>query len=444
MAPDIRDAQFREDLLSEADRVADAAELFWVAREGTPVSFEANKLKQAEYRETSGVALRIIKDGRIGFSSTTNLGEWRSLIDSALEMAPFGAQARFQFPGKEAYEGVEIYDPSVDGISQDDLAGYGHSLIDGALSQWPDVLWDARISKSKATVGIMNSVGCRSEYAKSVFSMSLHGERIQGTDMLFVWDRRASCRVEDFVGEVLDTVLGQLDMARETVPAPEGDVPVLFTPEAAASSLLSPLLAGFSGKSILQGSSPLIGKLGEQVVDSRFSMRDHPFLPLAPGSRMCDDEGVPSQRLPLIQRGIVANFLYDLRTAAQADTTTTASAERSLASLPSPSATMLVVEEGDVPEGDIIRDIDEGLMVQGLLGSGQSNILGGDFKGNVLLGYKIEKGRIVGRVKNTMISGNAYRALSNLVAIGNKAKWVGGSLLTPTICCQGISVASST
>ncbi len=440
---DIRDAQFREDLLAEAAKAADDVELFWVARQDTPIRFEANKLKQAEHRETSGAALRIVKDGRIGFSSTTNLEDWRGLISNALEMAPFGAEARLEFPGKKSYQPVEVFDPKVDELPTEQMIEYGHRLIDDALSKWPEVLYDARVSKSKATVGIMNTRGCRSEYTKSVFGMSLDGQRIRGTDMLFVWEGRSSCKLEDFVDQVVESVLKQLDLAKETVPSPMGELPVLFTPEGVAYALIHPLLVGFNGKSILQGSSPLVGKMGEGIVDRRFSLVDAPMLSFAPGSRICDDEGVPSQRVPLIQDGVVANFLYDLQTAAQANAKSTASAERSLGSLPSPGASMLVVKEGDASEEDIIAGIDEGLVVEGLLGSGQGNILGGDFKANVLLGYKIEKGRIVGRVKDTMISGNVYKALNNLRAIGDKAKWVGGSLLTPALCCDGISVASS-
>ena len=60
----------------------------------------------------------------------------------------------------------------------------------------------------------------------------------------------------------------------------------------------------------------------------------------------------------------------------------------------------------------------EGLVVERLLGAGQSNILGGDFNANVLLGYKVEGGQIRGRVKDCMVSGNVYQALNRLVGIG--------------------------
>ena len=76
------------------------------------------------------------------------------------------------------------------------------------------------------------------------------------------------------------------------------------------------------------------------------------------------------------------------------------------------------------------------------MGAGQGNTLGGDFSGNVLLGFKVENGEIVGRVKDTMVSGNVYKLLKTIVDIGNDSKWVGGSLRTPSFCFNDVSVAS--
>jgi len=76
------------------------------------------------------------------------------------------------------------------------------------------------------------------------------------------------------------------------------------------------------------------------------------------------------------------------------------------------------------------------------MGATQGNILGGDFSGNVLLGYKVESGKIVGRVKNTMVSGNIYQIFKQITAIGSETKWVGGFLNTPPLYCSSVSVAS--
>jgi len=89
----------------------------------------------------------------------------------------------------------------------------------------------------------------------------------------------------------------------------------------------------------------------------------------------------------------------------------------------------------------MLADIKEGLVIEYLMGAGQGNILGGDFSGNVLLGYKVENGKIVGRVKDTMVSGNVYQVLKDIAAIGNDTRWVGSFLSSPSIYCPSLSVA---
>ena len=88
-----------------------------------------------------------------------------------------------------------------------------------------------------------------------------------------------------------------------------------------------------------------------------------------------------------------------------------------------------------------MAEIKEGLLIYQLMGATQGNILNGDFSGNVLLGYKIENGKVVGRVKDTMASGNVYQVLKKVI-LGNDSRWVEGFLKTPSIYCPGLSVAA--
>jgi PmbA protein len=90
----------------------------------------------------------------------------------------------------------------------------------------------------------------------------------------------------------------------------------------------------------------------------------------------------------------------------------------------------------------MVRGIKEGLIVEELMGAGQGNVMGGDFSGNVLLGYKIENGEIVGRVKDTIVAGNVHEALRNVLAIGSEARWVGGSVFTPPLLFERLAVSS--
>ncbi|MFC2059017.1 metallopeptidase TldD-related protein, partial [Chloroflexota bacterium] len=197
-----------------------------------------------------------------------------------------------------------------------------------------------------------------------------------------------------------------------------------------------------NGKTVLQGASPLGTRKGERVFDSGLSIRDDATISFRPGSRFCDDEGVPSRRTPIVEGGVVAGFLYDLQTAAQAGTQSTGSGSRGLGSLPAPAVSSLVVDDGDTTFEDMLADIKEGLIVEQLMGASQGNVLGGDFSGNVLLGYKVENGEIVGRVKDTMVSGNIYETLAELNAIGCEGRWVNGIMRIPHLYCTRVAVSA--
>ena len=60
----------------------------------------------------------------------------------------------------------------------------------------------------------------------------------------------------------------------------------------------------------------------------------------------------------------------------------------------------------------------------------------------VLLGYRVSHGEVIGRVKDTMITGNVYDVLSNLVGIGDSARWIGGRIKVPALYCRGVSVSA--
>lgn len=78
-----------------------------------------------------------------------------------------------------------------------------------------------------------------------------------------------------------------------------------------------------------------------------------------------------------------------------------------------------------------------------MLGLGQGNTIAGEFSNNVFSGFLVRRGEIVGRVKNTMIAGNAYELLKeNLLALSDRPQWVFGIVNTPAIAIDGVGVAS--
>ncbi|MFN3975033.1 MAG: TldD/PmbA family protein [Dehalococcoidia bacterium] len=431
-----------EDILERAQRIADEAEVFAVTSTDTPVHFEANRLKGVQERHTWAVGLRIIKGGKIGLASTNRQDDPQGLVERALETLALGPEASFTLPGPQPYPDVPLYDPAVEALSAQALVDLGQEAIDHLRGRWPQVLWECRVGKAISTVTILNSKGLHATCTRSTMNLTLEGSWIQDGDMVFVWEHQASCRPIRDSREVVGSLDTQLRGAQRLVPAPQGEVPVIFTPKGVAGLLMMPLLTGLNGRTLVRKASPLEGKVGERIVDSRFTLVDDPTIPYAPGSRGFDDEGVPSQRTPLIDGGILRGFLFDLQTASLAKAKSSGSASRSVGTLPSPGSSVVVIEEGHTPVGEVLRGVPDGLMVEAVLGAGQGNVLAGDFLGNVLLGFRVEGGEVVGRVKDTMVSGNVYHALTRLIAISRERRWVGGGILTPTLLCAGVTVVA--
>ncbi len=429
------------DILQSAQAVAEQAEVFSVASRTMPVQFEANRLKQVQTKERSSVAVRIVREGRIGFASASGGSKLDTLVDMAVETAQFGDAAGFEFPSPRGYPEVRVFDSAVAETATEAMIEMGGEIITRVTKCAPGVVCDLEVTKGVSSVSVVNSQGGEGAYERSGFSLSVEGVAVRDTDILFVGDSQSWCRMQDADG-LADSVIRQLEMAKETAVVSARVLPVILTPLGVASVLLSPLALAFSGRTVLEGASPLRGRLGEQVFDKALSLWDDATIDYGAASYPFDDEGVPGRRLPLVDKGVVTGFFLDLRTAALLGTESTGNGSRVSGGAPVPALSSLIVGEGDMSFRAMVEDMKEGLIVEHVIGAGQGNLLGGDFGGNVLLGYKVENGEIVGRVKDTMIAGNVFEVLGELCGIGREARWVEGALHTPALYCPRISVAT--
>ncbi len=83
----------------------------------------------------------------------------------------------------------------------------------------------------------------------------------------------------------------------------------------------------------------------------------------------------------------------------------------------------------------MIELLDDGLIVDQMLGGSG---ISGDFSINVDLGYRVQNGQVIGRVKDTMVAGNVYTALKQLAKLGSDTDW-NGSCYTPSLIVEGLS-----
>jgi PmbA protein len=229
-------------------------------------------------------------------------------------------------------------------------------------------------------------------------------------------------------------ILQRLDWAKENVSPPSGRVPVLFTSKA-ADMLWGTIQAALNGKRVLEKASPWAERLGQPVIATALTLSQEPEA--GPFSCPFDDEGTPTQALVFIQDGILQRFYCDRTTGRLLHTETTGNGFRpGLGSYPTPGLFNLLVRPGRGSLQDLITQMDNGLIVDQMLGGGGS--ISGDFSINVDLGYQVKNGRVVGRVKDTMVAGNVYIALKQLVALGGDGDW-NGSCYTPSLIVEGLS-----
>ncbi|MBW2107677.1 MAG: TldD/PmbA family protein [Deltaproteobacteria bacterium] len=421
-------------LIDKALKTAQGAQATVQRAESTKVSFENDKLKFVKSTQRTTINVKVVVNGKIGSSHTSDECDADGVVARALEAAAFGSPAHFEFPGPSDGRPVRVYDEAVLGVTREAMVQIGREMMTVVKDYNPDILVSAGINKGVRQTEFANSSGAAYQTQSTSFGVGVHGQWVRGTDILlaghaFGWKKR-----DVDYGAIADRAVALFRMAQDTASIETGTFPVIFSPEALEVLVLA-LRLGFNGKSVFLGASPLAEKLGQKIADARFSLTDDPLIDYASRSSRWDAEGVPRQVTPLIENGVVKNFLYDLDTAGRAGTRTTGHGVGC-------SPTNLVVKTGDTSWQDMVADTKTGLVVYDVLGLGQGNPISGEFSVNLQLAYKIEDGRIVGRVKDVMLAGNTYDALNNIVAVGDQAEWAGDSLLAPPIQISDLNVVA--
>ena len=434
-----------EKLLQQACKEVDSAELFRVKSKTVPVNFEVNRLKSIDISESEGKALRVINKGKIGFSSSTGSEGFDSMVEKAAATSEFGSEASFDFPEeakRSEKKKINIYDKKIEDKSIEEMIKIGEDILGRVRDFNRKLRCDVTIVKDCNKIEYFNSRGGNFSYSKTAVAYSMMVQQIENQDMLMVYSSIESGEDNLEVEELTSEIIENLKWGEKIIPVESGKMPVIFTPKAALVLIL-PIISGLNGKTVLKKISPLTSHKNKKLWSDLLTLYSDGTIDFAAGSAPFDDEGVEMKLIPLVEKGEIKNFYYDLQTAGIARVESTGNGLRAGSqSEPVPGVSNLVMEEGKVSFSEMIKDIKEGIIIDQILGLGQGNIISGAFSNNVQLGYKIEKGKIVGRVKDVMIAGNAIEELKNIAALGDKAKWVSGKYKFPHIYLKSLSVST--
>ena len=443
-----------ERILELAIKRADAAEVFRIDRSQHPILFQNGKLATSEREDMWGVALRIIKDGKIGFSTTTSLGDTEGVVARAISASKYGPEAEIEFQSNSSESINEsIYDPDIMDLSISEMIGQGQKMMSIVLDSFPEISINGDISKSIDDIRIINSSGGDVKFRKSMHQafieilLTLEGDR---AELEHGWS--STSLGEGYLKLANDAVWRFRNCSR-VASIETGRMPVIFT-SLAFRGLYVPLFQALNGLNIHKETSILSGKLGESVVDSCFTLVDDPHARGLPGSTPFDDEGTPTMRKSLISKGILEGFFYNLKTAGKAGVESTGNGFKksslytgfSVDSQPGAWPSNFVISPGDKTIPEMIKGIKQGIIVDDVIGAGQGNNMAGAYAMNVALGYKIENGEIVGRLKDVMIAGNVMESLSNISEMSEEVfdeDCLFGRYSTPWISVNDCSVSAT-
>lgn len=431
---------------------ADQTELFYFESEDTIVQFKADVLKTTQIKHTSGLGIRVIKDKRIGFSSMTGLltenNNLEETVENAINVSKFGEKIDFEFPENflKQQRGIQpalIYHPAIVSLSISEIVKRGNYLIDILKSKEPDCKFDINFKKSVIQVRLVNSNGLDAGYNKTIFSESMVAAFIEEGSFLFIYEEQAGCQLISSEAEekIVDTLIDKVKKAKKKTNITTKKYPVLFSPKS-LPALIAGLELGCNGKLVEKGASLLVGKIGEKLLSEQFTLIDDATQEYKLSSIPFDGEGIICKPLVLFEQGILKNFIFDLQTASKMGCLSTGHGIRSYDSLPTPGYTNLIIASGTKSLSKILADVDECIFVDQVLGAGQSNLLAGEFSLNLDLGFKIEKGECVGRVKDNMVAGNIYDVFNKIEALSLETETI-GSFTSPYILFKEVSIASA-
>jgi PmbA protein len=409
----------------------------YVSGRSTPLSFKNNRLHSVSESESSGLGIRVNIDGRTGFSYTNDTVSVERAVKRAVEMCRYGDLENFSLPGNTSVS-FEPYDDAITDFNLQEEIIQGGQMIDDLKSVFSGIIVDLGIASSTGSVRLLNSSGVDVSYRESYYSMSVSCSYIMpdGT-RIETWDSRSEMKPAD-CSFLKNKLAEKVEKALRVEKINSGLYPVVFPPPAFAR-LLSFVASGLNGVSVWKGVSPFSGKKGEKVFSESFTVTDNPCIPGSPYNVPFDGEGVNTAEKFLVRNGVIETFVTDLKYAERLNVEPTGNASRGYSSLPSPSFHGIAVAPGNRAFAEIISGIDRGIVAEQFIGLGQSNTITGDFSANLDLAFLVEKGRITGRVKDCMISGNIIELLKKDFIISEEIERRGSSLL-PYIFFPGVCI----
>lgn len=421
--------ELAQNTLDMALKYVEEAEIYLEREDTVDVDIQNDQVDFAKELSSFGVGIRVILDNKMGFAYTTDMTKLQQTVENAVFNAKFNvADENFIFASKSDYPAIkEIYDPEIRYLNVEGTVDFAKSMIRTSIDE------ECQPTSGGASVGyietvIANSEGVFSADQSTVFSGFISVNIPDGEGVSTAHESDSS-RFLDIDPEKLSQTACEIARnSRGGKPVETGDMPVLLDYDAAAA-LIYTFAGALNADNVQRGRSVYGNKLGTEILAPSLSVYDDGTLNKGLNSSKSDGEGTPSQKTPLVEKGILKNFVHDLYTSKKGGVKSTGNGVRaSFGDMPSVGFSNFILEFEELNE---ISDMKNGLLVTDLLGAHTANPISGDFSVEAMNAFHVEDGEISHPVKKAMLSGNVFNTLTKASAYSAKTRQIGPFVLPP-------------
>jgi PmbA protein len=417
----------------------------------TSVTAFQGEVERLASASSSGVGVRVVKDGRLGYAYTADLSDQglrECLAEARANLEVSGEDPGNVLPEAATYEPLEgLFDSRLATTDPERKVALALDLeartraADAKVTQ----VESARYGDVVGEVAVASSLGVRGSFAVShawCVSVALATEDGQSQVGYAVDAARALDDLDPgpVAREAADRAVRMLGATKP----PTRTVPVVFD-RMVAPSLLGVLLAGLSAEEVQKRRSLFVDRLGRQVGAAGLRLVDDGRLVAGPGAAPFDGEGVPTRRTVLIDDGVLQCFLHNTATAARdGGASSTGNAGRgSFKSTPGVSAHNLFLEPGELDQAGLLARAGEGLLVQDVSGvhSG-ANPITGDFSVGVS-GLLFRDGQLAEPVREATVAAHLLDILKGIDAVGSDLRFTTGSIGGSSLLIGEMTVAGA-
>jgi predicted Zn-dependent protease len=321
--------------------------------------FANNTIHQNVAEEGASLSVRVVSEGRMARVSTNKFDESsiRQLCENALLLARLQPPdpALLPMPGPQTYRALDRFFTETAQLTPQTRAEMVAQVVARAEK---DGLTAAGVFSSGASAfGLFNSRGMKAfhEETMSEFSVTMMSDSSSG------WAKKtAPYWMELEPLELAERAAQKALASREPREVAPGRYTVILEPSAMLD-LVGFMTLDFSGLAVREQRSCFTGRVGQKMFGENVNFRDDVFHPLQTGAPF-DGEGIPRQRVAIVEKGEVKNLVYSRQTAHKLGTQPTGHG------FPLPNeyaeAPLNIVMDGERSSvDDMIKSTERGLLV---------------------------------------------------------------------------------